>query len=171
MPKLKIAAGDSVARLAGAAGVAPDTVWSHPDNARLKARRDHMDVLAVGDVLTVPEPEAKTQQCATGKRHRFRRHGVPMRFTLQLLDEAGQPRKGRPFRLEVDGTPQEGSTDGDGVVQVYLPTAARQGVLVVDDLMLQLAFGVLEPKSGLAGVRATADQSGVSVPAGCRAAG
>lgn len=153
MSKVEIKAGDTVARIAGATGLAPDTIWSHPDNAGLKDQREHMDVLAVGDQLTVPELSVKSVKAETCKRHRFRRRGVPMRFILQVLDAWGNPRKDRPYRLVVDGTPFEGTTDENGVLRHFVPNAAKKGKLYLDELELDLAIGVLEPKSNLLGAQ------------------
>lgn len=153
MPTITITNGDSVTRIAAAAGLAPDTVWTHASNARLKESRDHMDVLAVGDQLTVPDPEPKAEKRATGKRHRFRRHGVPMRFKLQLLDVWGKPRAGAAYRLLVDGETRTGTLDGEGVLSVFVPTTAVKGTLYVDGLELPVLFGELEPKGGLVGIQ------------------
>lgn len=145
--------GDTVSRIAGATGLAPDTIWQHPDNAGLREKREHMDVLAVGDVLTIPARRRKEVACSTGRRHSFRLKGVPMPFVLQLLDTWGEPRSDRPFRLDVDGLVIEGRTDGRGVLRVYIPNAAKTGTLVVDDLTLTLGFGLLEPADTLHGVQ------------------
>lgn len=153
MAKVDIKAGDTVSRIAGAAGLAPDTIWSHPDNVGLKQERDHMDVLAVGDKLSVPELSVKSVKGATCRRYRFRRRGVPMRLIVQVLDAWGTPRKERPYRLVVDGTPLEGTTDENGVLRQFLPNAAKMCRLYLDELEMDLAVGVLEPKSKLLGVQ------------------
>ncbi|WKB55799.1 peptidoglycan-binding domain-containing protein [Eleftheria terrae] len=153
MSTVTISEGDSVVRIAGATGFAPETLWSHPANAELRKRREHMDVLNPGDVLTVPERTPKTVAAATDRRHRFRRRGVPMHFTLQLLDAWGEPRRQRPYRLVVDGRLLEGTTDADGVLRHHLPTTAQRGTLQLDEVELALVFGGLDPKSTLAGVQ------------------
>lgn len=153
MGKVDIKPGDTVARIAGTAGLAPETIWSHPSNAELKDQRDHMDVLAVGDQLSVPEPSVKTVEGNTCRRYRFRRRGVPMRFILQILGAWGSPRKERPYRLIVDGIALEGMTDENGVLRHFLPNAAKAGKLHLDELELDLPIGVLEPKSNLLGVQ------------------
>ncbi|MEZ5428577.1 MAG: peptidoglycan-binding domain-containing protein [Pyrinomonadaceae bacterium] len=162
MNKLQINPGDTVARIAGATGFAPDTIWSHPDNAQLKDQRDHMDVLAAGDHLTVPDLTVKSLSLVTGKRYRFRLKGVPMRFILQVLDAWGNPRSERSYRLVVDGDPLEGITDENGVLRHFIPNSARTGRLFLDELELELAFGELEPKSTLLGVQQRLSNLGFS---------
>lgn len=155
MPSTKLVAadGDSVSRIAEAHGLAPDSIWSHPDNAELRAKREHMDVLGPGDVLTIPERTQRSVRRPTGARHRFRRRGVPMRFVLQLADEWGQARTERPYVLHVDGQRLEGLTDADGVVSRYIPNAARRGRLEIDELTIELVFGGLDPLTELRGVQ------------------
>ncbi|SMC20190.1 Putative peptidoglycan binding domain-containing protein [Andreprevotia lacus DSM 23236] len=150
----KIVPGDSVSSIAAEAGLAPDTVWQHADNQRLRDQRDHMDVLAAGDTLVVPAREAKEVDCATGQRHRFRRHGVPVRFSVQLLNMSGQAMANRPYKLVIDGAlTLQGDTDGDGMLSVFVPPAARRGTLAVDGVQWPLAFGHLEPDDGLLGAQ------------------
>lgn len=153
MPITTIAPGDTVSRIAGATGFAPDTIWSHPDNAELRATRDHMDVLGVGDQLTVPDLTLKSVSVAACKRYRFRRKGVPMRLIVQILNVWGDPRKNEPYRLIVDGSPLSGTTDNNGVIREYLPTSASEAKLRLKDLEFDLAIGVLEPKSELLGAQ------------------
>ena len=154
MPKIiEIHQGDSVSRIAAAHGLAPDTIWDHPDNAELKGKRKHMDVLAPGDWLTVPDRRGKTIDCCVDQRHRFRLRGVPMLFQLQLLDAWGKPRADRPYRLLVDGRPYEGTTDEDGVLRQYVHNHARRGRLELDELELDMELGHLDPLSELVGVQ------------------
>ncbi len=153
MSNRTIELGDTVSRVAGETGFAPETIWSHPNNAELKSRREHMDVLGVGDQLYVPDLTPKSMPAVTEKRHRYKRKGVPMRFILQLLDAWGEPRKNRPYKLIVDGEVFEGSTDGIGVLRHYLPTAAKGGTLSIDGLEFDIEIGYLEPKTELLGVQ------------------
>lgn len=153
MSKRTIERGDTVSRIAGETGFAPETIWEHPSNKELKEQREHMDVLAVGDVLHVPELVPKSLPAATGKRHRYKRKGVPMPFIVQVLDAWGNPRKERKYKLAIDDGLYEGTTDVNGVLRHYLPNAAKGGKLYIDELVFDIGIGHLEPKTKLLGVQ------------------
>ncbi|MFO7561479.1 MAG: peptidoglycan-binding protein [Enhygromyxa sp.] len=154
MIRHRVVQGDSVAKLAEAHGLAPETIWEHPENAELEALRKDMNVLAPGDVLVIPKPRPREVRGATNERHVFRRRGVPMLFRVQLF-EGNEPRREQPFVLEVEGERIEGVTDGEGRIERYLPNRARRGRLLVNEgeLELELAFGHMDPLSEIAGVQ------------------
>lgn len=147
--------GDSVSRLAERHGLAPETIWEHPDNEALRGRRERMDVLLPGDVVVIPARRSKTVSCALDRVHRFRRRGVPMRFEIQLFDERGDPRRDVAYVLIVDGVEHAGRTDSHGHLSQYIANGARRGRLLLDgsaeDLVLD--FGHLDPIDALSGVQ------------------
>lgn len=146
--------GDSVIKLSEQYGFAADTIWSDSANADLKKLRPDMNVLVPGDVVVIPGKKLKKEKRPTGKRHRFRRKGVPALFRLQLFD-GDWPRKNQKYQLTVDGQQFEGTTDDKGVLQQYVPTGAAEGQLVIgtDQASFTLKFGFLRPASDLAGVQ------------------
>ncbi|WP_437817497.1 peptidoglycan-binding domain-containing protein [Sorangium sp. So ce1078] len=154
MRRHRIEQGDSVVRLAEQYGFAPDTIWNHPDNAELKALRKDMNVLAPGDMLAVPDLRLREEACATGRRHVFRRRGVPTVFRAQLYDR-GEARRNEPYELEVDGRLYTGQTDDEGKIEVYLPNGARRGRLVVNrgEVDAEVRFGHMDPITEIAGVQ------------------
>lgn len=153
MKKLKIKSGDTVSRVAEATGFAPETIWSHGENAELKEARAHMDVLAPGDSLHVPELKQRSEACVTDKRHRFRRKGVPMKLTVQLLDAWGAKRANIPYQLAIDGTEFEGETDDDGVLSEFIPNASRKGTLRLEQEQHDLIIGGMDPVTFLEGAQ------------------
>jgi N-acetylmuramoyl-L-alanine amidase len=165
MPIRHIAAqGDSLASLALRYGFAPATIADHPDNADLVSRRGDLNILAPGDTVVIPDRREKVVLCVTTKSHVFRRRGVPMVFRVQLLD-GRKPRANVPYVLEVDGIPLEGSADGEGRIERYIPNDARQGRLIVDrgvvDVPLQ--FGHMDPIGTPAGVQKRLVNLGFSI--------
>lgn len=69
------------------------------------------------------------------------------------------PVKNAPYRLEIDGqVVSEGSTDGEGQVEIELPPNAREGRLVIrpgtpEERVLPLNLGGMDPISEISGVR------------------
>jgi hypothetical protein len=155
----RVQPGDCIQSIAAEFGFAPDTVWDHGDNAELRALRKNPDLLMPGDTVVVPEKRIKTHDGATGKRHLFRRRGVPAKLRLRILgpllclpkaapppDPAAElvegPRPGDPeqgpladaaYRISVDGGPwRTGKTDADGFLEMSIPPRARRAELVLE---------------------------------------
>ena len=82
----EVKAGDCVSSIAYQHGFAPETVWRHDENAPLRERRASMYVLMPGDVVVIPDRTAKTEICASGQRHVFRRVGVPEKLRIRFID-------------------------------------------------------------------------------------
>ncbi|MCY0990593.1 peptidoglycan-binding protein [Nannocystis sp. ILAH1] len=152
----RVRPGDCVASLAEEHGLAPETLWDHPDNRELRQRRDDGQVLAPGDVLTIPAPRAKAVECVTDRQHRFKRRGVPIALRLRLLDD-GEPRAHTRYRLGLGAREFAGETDANGDLHVWLPRGAAEGTLTIesDDAVevYALQLGELQPASELEGVR------------------
>src|SRR3990170_3615968 len=103
MPHSHTAArGESVESIAYAHGLFWETVWDDPGNAALREARAEPNVLAAGDVLVVPDLRPKEEQAATGRRHVFRRRGVPSVLRVRLL-EGSTPRAGLAYTVEAGG--------------------------------------------------------------------
>ncbi len=106
------------------------TLWEHPGNQGLRARRASPHVLEPGDAVVVPAPREKKVGCATAKVHTFRRRGVPEALVLRLL-AAGEARVGVAWTLAVDGVEQSGVTDREGTVRARLMPDAREVTLTL----------------------------------------
>ena len=57
--------GECLQSIAALYGFSPETIWGHPDNAKLAAARTHGSVLTPGDVLRIPERRDKEVDVAT----------------------------------------------------------------------------------------------------------
>ena len=69
-----------------------------------------------------------------------------------------EPLADAPFTLDAEGAIQEGSTDGDGRIDVTVPAAARRAELVLspgtaDERRLTLLIGGLDPATEITGVK------------------
>lgn len=147
--------GEGISRIAELYGFAPETIWTCPENRELSERRSDPNVLVPGDVVFIPDKMPRTVSVKTGKVHRFRRVEVPPRLVLRLV-ESGRPRAGLGFRLVLDdGRTLQGSTDGDGILRTYVPSAARSARLYLADepVSIEVTFGELQPVSEIRGVQ------------------
>jgi hypothetical protein len=148
-----VAVGEGLSSIGFAHGFNPLTLWNHTDNAALKSERQSPDILRAGDVVTIPDKERKDVRGATGKRHVFRRRGVPAQFNIRLLDD-GQPLAGTGYTLAIDALPElNGTTDAAGYVRAYVPPDAVSGILTVAGVQYTVRFGGLDPIGDATGVR------------------
>jgi hypothetical protein len=146
--------GESAVSLAERYGLFAQTIWDEPENAGLRAIRSDMNTLMPGDELFIPDLRRKTEAVATDQKHSFRRKGIPAHFRIQLYD-FGEPRANQDYTLVIHGVTITGRSDGDGVVEAQLPAGAQAGLLTIgeDRLMVELAFGHLNPLSEISGVQ------------------
>ncbi len=154
MPTHRVGPGESATSIAAKHGFFVDTVWNHPDNADLRAKRKTPDVLYQGDELFIPEKSEKKEEGATSSRHRFKVKGVPARFRLQLL-AGGKPRAGEDYVFEVEGKSVSGKTDGDGWVDQPIHPKDRRGRLLLGGGKeeIPIRIGGLDPIEELSGVQ------------------
>jgi hypothetical protein len=161
--------GECIESIALAHGFLPDTLWNHPDNAQLKRERKDPSLLLPGDRVQVPDPRPRQEQGADGQKHRFRRKGLPSKLRVRVLRD-GEPRQNEPYTLNVDGKLSDGTTDGDGVVEVPVPPNAQQGTLIVgkdekDQQTFELRLSGLDPIASITGVQQRLENLGYPCPA------
>lgn len=149
-----IADGESTSSIASAYGFAPATIWSDPDNAALKKQRPHPNLLMPGDELAIPARKRKEITLATGKVHTFKRQGARTLVVVQLFD-GDQPRKNQEWKLVIGNQTSTGTSDPDGVVELWVVPSDRSGILTIgkDEYKIQLDFDRLHPGSESSGVQ------------------
>lgn len=159
--------GECIATLAERHGHRMATLWDHPRNAELKALRGNPYVLHIGDVVFVPDIRKRVEVCPTDARHRFRRHDVPEKFRLQLLDD-DEPIKNTPYVFEIGKDRREHQTTAQGWVEEWVPPSATKATLtfvpprdpadpkdlVIEPLIYEILLGALAPPDTESGARA-----------------
>lgn len=146
--------GDCISSIADKYNLSTETIWNHPDNAELKDKRKDPNILFPDDVVIIPDKEIKEEACATDQVHRFKRKGIPPKLSLRLMD-GDEPRKNVSYRIFVDGQIIKGQTDGNGILDEFVPSSAKKGELVIDETgeAYDLELGNLDPISKESGVR------------------
>jgi len=133
-----------------------ESVWHHPDNSQLKNKRKHPNALRPGDVLKIPDKQLKESSAATNQRHRFVKKGMQAKLRLKITRN-NAPRANAPFTLNIDGNYTEGRTDGEGMIDVPIPSNAVQGVLKIGEgsheEFFRLKLGTVDPIDTESGVR------------------
>ncbi len=154
MPHIEIGTGDSIPSLARSHGFFWETLWNHAENAALKEKRSDPNLLAAGDRVFIPERTTKWEPAGTEERHRFKLLGDPVRFVLQLR-RFGEPRKNEPYVLRVGRELIEGTTDGQGKLETFIPGDAKSALLLLRGgaEKTPLRISRLDPVTELSGVQ------------------
>lgn len=155
MAQYTVQQGDCISKIAQDYGLTSNKIWNHPNNAQLKTKRKDLNVLYPGDVLYIPDREAKVISRATDNRHTFIRKGTPAKLVLRLTQH-GKPRANEPYVLVVDGDVRTGNTDGDGWIRQVIPPDASEGTLQLKNGQesYPLNLGALDPVEQITGVQA-----------------
>ena len=154
MPTIVVSQGDSIPSLAKEYGFFPDTIWNHGANAGLRAKRKSMNQLFPGDEVFIPDLNENPYNRPTDAKHKFKRKGVPAKLKMQFKS-LGQPRKNEKYVLQIDGQIINGTLDGDGKLEQFIPPNARGGQILLSGgkESIPVQIGYLNPVTELSGVQ------------------
>jgi hypothetical protein len=124
--------GECMSSIAFEHGFFWEYLWSHAENAALKESRESPFVLKPGDQVHIPELRQRKVSAATGARHVFRRKGVPAVLRLRLL-EMDEPLANLPWVLACGGQEVSGTTDAQGLIEVFVPPNMPRATLRVGE--------------------------------------
>lgn len=130
------------------------TIWSRPENAKLRLLRPDPDLLLPGDRVFVPEKTSRVEVVESGKEHVFvlRRSSV---FLELVLRTDGEPLANKRYSLTLGIQERTGTTDGEGRLRELIEPDAAGGTLRLEDPVLEwsLRFGHLDPATEATGVQ------------------
>jgi len=157
--KYTVKQAECISSIAFKYGFFSDTIWNDSKNSELKQKRKDPDVLLPDDVVYIPDLREGVYEVAPEVKHTFRRQSVPAKFKLLLLD-GDDPRPDLAYQFEVDGELRKGKTNGEGVLEEFIPPNASRARLIIDHAEEDrdpeeyvLRFGGLAPVSEESGVR------------------
>lgn len=158
-----VEAGECLHSLAEEHGFKWESLWNLPENEALKRAGREPHLLHPGDRLFIPAPRIREEDGATEMRHRFKRHGLPNKLRLRVLDD-GKPLRNRAFEVDFGTAVQRGKSDGEGIFEVFIPKGARAARLRVGEGVerktYELDLGALAPADGVSGVQARLNNLG-----------
>lgn len=154
MAKHIVKQGECIESIAFEHGLFWETVWNDSQNAELKQKRKDPNVLLPGDEVFITDKREKTESCATEKRHRFRKKGVPAKVVIRFEID-GEQRADEPYFVVIDGIRSNGRTDDEGMVKLFISPGAKKGRITFPESERQydLILGGLDPISELSGVQ------------------
>jgi len=146
---------DCISSIAQSFGFLWKTLWFHPNNADLRALRKDPNVLMEGDQIFIPTKGGKQESKPTDGTHSFVRKGVPAKLRLRLMKD-NEPRANQPYVLTIDANILNGTTDGDGKIEIFIPPGAQSGRIRVgqgsDQQSFDLDLGHMNPVTETSGV-------------------
>jgi len=150
-----VSQGDCLSTIAPHFGMTWQEVWNAPENSGLRKARKSPDVLFPGDQVAIPDPKPLTVTVATGRVHEIKIKAANVRLRLHLQLN-GLPLAGKAYRLDVDGQSHQGTTGGDGLVDVAIPIDASSALLECPDVPFKqrVMLGRLDPADTVAGAQA-----------------
>jgi hypothetical protein len=152
MPYHDVGPNESVPSLAREYGLFWETIWDHPNNSDYRSARKNPNVLREGDVIFVPDIKLRQESRATDEKHRFKRKGVPIKIRLRML-KLDKPRANEGYVIEIDGKKIQGKTDGDGVLEHYVPNHVHEANLHFGAEEYKIEIGTLDPIDEITGVQ------------------
>jgi len=155
--KVTVQKGESIESIAFSAGLRWQTVWEHPENAKLRELRPSPHQLVAGDDVFVPAPKTKSAPCQTGRTNTFQYRSASSRLRL-VLQEHGKPLADVPYVVQIDHKLFKGRTGADGLLECPLSPDALQARIRIGDgigaRFMTLQLRTLQPVTELAGVQA-----------------
>ena len=139
--------GDCLAKIAKQYGFSDYKVlYDDPANAELKKKRPNPNVLRPGDQVMIPDRTPKEVGVAAGAVHTFKVKVAEKVLRIVLKGHDGEPLAGVEYELDLgEKRPRKGSTGGDGKLEEMVPADAATATLTVEDRMMVLNLGHLNP--------------------------
>jgi Putative peptidoglycan binding domain len=132
VPTHTVKAGECMAQLAAFYGFASwKTLYDDPGNEALRKKRPNPNLLAPGDVVTIPDKKPKELEVKAGASHRFKVALPKAKLRIYLRGLVGEKLAAAKYKLEIDGKTLEGTTDGEGLLELSIPPQAMTAKLEV----------------------------------------
>ncbi len=105
-----------------------------------------------------PPPQGSPQRTSGTSRPRNEKNFSGEDPETESRAQEDRPRRNIPYVLDIDGNLTEGTTDGDGMIEVSILPNAKKGRLIleprtVNEKVLPLNLGGLNPLSEISGVK------------------
>lgn len=163
MPMYTVVQGDCLSSIAHQYGFADwRTIYNHGSNAAFRQKRPNPNVIFPGDEIFIPDTENRTEDAPTDSWTEFKIDNQKTFLRVRMMDGNNAAFSGKKFELDVNGTIQEGTTGGDGMIEKEIPADATEAKLTVwfdndktkPGVVWNLHMGHLDPGDQMSGVQA-----------------
>lgn len=153
--------GDYLAKLAFVHGFDADKVWNDGKNAELKKKRTSPNILHPGDLVHFPRAKRAGMKLRKGTSNGYVANLPKTTVRIRFGNKQG-PYKNEAFRVEGLGLPQEGTTDGDGMLTLQVPVHVREVQVFFPkrNVVFPVRVGDMDPVDELTGARKRLEQLG-----------
>lgn len=153
----KLSEGEQISALAEQHGFRNwHHVWNHPKNAQLRQLRTNHHTLHPGDLVFVPNKEAKKELAETGRVNPFEADLAPLFLRIRLEDVNAKPLAKTDCSLGLDKKPEAVVTDAKGIIEHEVGKQIKKGEIVAAPsakplLKFDLKIGSLRDQNTFAG--------------------
>jgi N-acetylmuramoyl-L-alanine amidase len=154
----KVQQGDTLEVILKELGITKrvEDITTLPNNKALfHIREPHL--LRKGDELYLPDREnidSKQVTSETDAKHRFTLVRDVRRFVVTITDWQGASLANKDIRLIGDNWERQAQTNGDGLFECEIPISARNARIEVDNELVEIRIGGLDPIHTITGFQA-----------------
>lgn len=169
-PPHEVKQGECIAKLAFNYGLAPDTIWNHPENAKLKADRKELHILNSKDVVFIPPKTLKKISVNAGEQIALQQQSALEKLRIRFLHYDDTPRTELPFLVSIKTSKNDvwpnaqGKTDAAGFVIVDVPPNAVFAEILLGEgegqEIHEFNLGFVDPIDTVSGVKARLNNLG-----------
>ena len=159
--------GDYLSKIAHEFGLTERTIWNHPNNSALKAKRKSPNVLHPGDHLFIPDQEHRVEDRSTDAQHKFKTKGSTLKLRLVLEDLYEKPIANANCVLVTGSQVRNVTTDGNGRINEDLAPGTTTASILIQDpqtafhsIEIPVKIGHLDPVEELSGQQARLNNLG-----------
>lgn len=170
LPPHEVKQGECIAKLAFNFGLAPDTIWNHPENAKLKADRKELHILNPKDMVFIPPKTLKKISVNAGEKIDLQQQSALEKLRIRFLHYDDTPRTELPFLVSIKTSKNDvwpnarGKTDAAGFVIVDVPPNATFAEILLgegeDQEIHEFKLGFVDPIDTVSGVKARLNNLG-----------
>lgn len=170
LPPHEVKQGECIAKLAFNNGLAPDTIWNHPENAKLKADRKELYILSPKDMVFIPPKTLKKLPVNSGELIELQQQSAMEKLRIRFLHYDDTPRTDLPYLVSIKTSKNDiwpdaqGKTDAAGFVIVDVPPNATFAEILLgegeDQEIHDFDLGFVNPIDTVSGVKARLNNLG-----------